>query len=299
MTFGEVAFASMRRRFADFVEHERGVRANDDPKEIHDMRVAGRRLRAALSFFSDCIPEHATGLRAELKWVAGGLGEVRDLDVQLERLTSWANELAPEDEKLLLVTVRLLEERRASARIRLLEMLDSMRYMRLVGSFTAMLQVGPPAEGPAAAAAAEVAPGLLKRRHRAVRRRGDRITRSSDPTEFHALRIRCKRFRYALEFLAPLAPRSSKKLIRRLVALQDALGDHQDAQVAIHSLRELAEDGSAKLPPGSVFLLGRMAERYERIAEEERARFAPLYSKFRSASFKRVRREIEASREAG
>ena len=53
------------------------------------MRVASRRLRAALSLFADFLPPSAEKLRDDLRWVAHTLGAVRDLDVQMEQLDGW------------------------------------------------------------------------------------------------------------------------------------------------------------------------------------------------------------------
>jgi CHAD domain-containing protein len=296
MTVGEVAFACLRRRFADFLASEPGVRLGEDAEAVHDMRVASRRLRAALALFSEVLPARASRHRRELKWVADGLGEVRDLDVQLENLGTWAAELPPDEEKHLLEPIRVLEERRTSARRRLLRTLDSKRYERLVGSFTVMVQHGPPRRGPARAPVLAAAPDLIRRKMRKVKRAGDSLTPESDPSEFHALRIRCKRLRYTLEFFEPIYPRASRRLIRRLVEVQDSLGAHQDAQVARTSLRRLAADRRARLGPEAVFLLGRMAERYERLARAERERFPALYRRLRGRAWKRLLREVEARR---
>ena len=57
------------------------------------MRVATRRLRAALRLFADVLPPQASSLSDELKWFASQLGPVRDLDVQIERMRDIAGEL--------------------------------------------------------------------------------------------------------------------------------------------------------------------------------------------------------------
>src|ERR671911_3127403 len=85
MSLGEVAFAVLRRQFAEMEEHEPGTRLGEDPEELHDMRVPTRRMRAAMKVFEGALPVRATWLREELRWVAHALGDVRDLDVQIER----------------------------------------------------------------------------------------------------------------------------------------------------------------------------------------------------------------------
>src|ERR671910_779150 len=59
LSAGEVAFAILRRHFAATLAHEPGVRLGEDPEELHDMRVATRRLRAALKLYSDFLPKRS------------------------------------------------------------------------------------------------------------------------------------------------------------------------------------------------------------------------------------------------
>ena len=83
---GDLAFAVLRRQLAVVRAKEPGTRLGEDPEELHDMRVATRRLRAALSMFEAVLPVRAQVFREELGWLARLLGTVRDLDVQLEGL---------------------------------------------------------------------------------------------------------------------------------------------------------------------------------------------------------------------
>jgi inorganic triphosphatase YgiF len=86
MTIRAVALAVLRRHFSTMLAKEPGTRLGDDIEDLHDMRVASRRLRAALALFEDVLPETIVGLKDELAWIGGQLGAVRDLDVQLEQL---------------------------------------------------------------------------------------------------------------------------------------------------------------------------------------------------------------------
>src|SRR5215203_145993 len=128
MSVGEVAFAVLRRQFAEMRAHEPGTRLGEDPEELHDMRVPTRRMRAAMKVFGDALPERARWLRQELRWVAHALGDVRDLDVQIERFQAWKEGAGEEDSKFLDRIVRTVEKRRAAARQNMLAVLDSDRY---------------------------------------------------------------------------------------------------------------------------------------------------------------------------
>jgi len=140
LSFGEMALAVLRRHFAALLAHEPGARLGDDPEGVHRMRVATRRLRAALSLFANGLPRRPTGLRDELRWVAAGLGEVRDLDVQLERVAAWQAEGSLGEPGVLDPLKAVLEGQRTRARSRLLGMLDTRRYAHLVQAFSTLLE---------------------------------------------------------------------------------------------------------------------------------------------------------------
>src|SRR6185436_7459859 len=96
-TIGQVGLAVLRRHFSALLAKEPGTRLGDDVEELHDMRVASRRLRAALALFADSLPVASGELRAELGWVGRTIGGVRDLDVQLAQLESWIEALPEPD----------------------------------------------------------------------------------------------------------------------------------------------------------------------------------------------------------
>lgn len=297
LSLGEVAFATMRKHFGGLLAHEPGTRLGVDPEELHDMRVATRRLRAAMSLFKEALPTRAPRLREELRWVASTLGEVRDLDVQLEQLHEWLAEAEPEDRPALESLTDVLRMRRAAARVRMLKVLDSSRYERLVANFTTMLRRGPLRTQPAARQSVLAAgPELIARRYRKLRKTGDRITAESPPEEYHALRIEGKRLRYALEFLSDVYGKPARELIAPLVAMQDILGKHQDSYVAISQLRELSAGGGRAMSSQTVFVMGGIAARYSRQAAELRGQFPKAYRALQGRPWKRLRNAMEALR---
>ena len=80
-------------------EHEAAVRSGEDPEDVHQARVAARRMRSDLRTFRDFVDtQWANDLRAELRWLGGELGEVRDIEVMLERLRADAAQL-PDTER--------------------------------------------------------------------------------------------------------------------------------------------------------------------------------------------------------
>jgi triphosphatase len=288
LSVGEVAFAVLRRHFAVMLAHEPGVRLDENPEDLHDMRVATRRLRAALKLYADALPRRAEQYERDLRFVANALGEVRDLDVHLARLA----EEASKNGEVLEEVVALLEERRVEVQRRMLEALDSNRYERLVSNFTGTLRRG---RSPSPAnSILEAAPDLVRRRYKKVRKDVEALTEDSPPEDFHDLRKKGKRLRYALEPLQEIYGKPAKKLVELLKSIQDDLGDHQDLVVAAGLMEEVGVTGG--LPPRVVFSTGSIAGRYACDTAQMRANF--LESKpFRTLKggkpWKRLRKAME------
>jgi triphosphatase len=302
LTAGELAFRILREQFTVFLAHEPGTRIGEDPEELHDMRVATRRMRAAMKIFEKQLPVRAQRFRDEFKWIAGALGEVRDLDVQLERLDGWISSASSEDREPLEALRAVFQERRKKACRSMLRRLDSRRYARLVESFGAFLERGAsrraqPSRQPILAAA----PDLVRKPYRKVRKLGDPLGEESSSEEYHELRKKGKRLRYALEFLSDIYGDPAKVLIKALKDLQDVLGDHQDAEVAVAHLRELAvsKGRRPKLSSETIFVMGGIAHRYEVQARELCSEFPRAYKKVRGKRWKKVRSTMEKARPKG
>ena len=92
--FGDAAASAVEVRAAEVFAHADGVLDTSDIERVHDMRVATRRLRAAMEVFAACFPpkEHAKLLK-EVKGLADALGERRDPDVAIEELEAISTEL--------------------------------------------------------------------------------------------------------------------------------------------------------------------------------------------------------------
>jgi CHAD domain-containing protein len=295
-TLGEVAFAALRRQFQAFLRTEPGTRIGDDPEDLHDMRVATRRMRAALSVFEEALPARGVRARQELGWIAVALGAVRDLDVQLEYMERWLAESTAEDGpghdagEAPGQILAALREAREAARDDLLRVLDSPRYARFVDSFTGMLLRGPlRAQSVAWKPVGAEAPRLAERRRRAVRKGMKKVAGAADrEAALHKVRIRAKRLRYLLEFLADVYPQEVPDVVGRLVKTQDLLGVQQDAIVGSGRLRELALRGDGPLGSAAVFLLGSFAERYAEMGRQAVRRWSKRPSPVGGAAWKRL-----------
>jgi len=98
LAYGEAAARILRVRAQELVDHAEGVLDVGDIERVHDMRVATRRLRAALEVFEPCFPKtRFKTVLAEVKELADALGERRDRDVGIDSLHAFAEKLASPD----------------------------------------------------------------------------------------------------------------------------------------------------------------------------------------------------------
>src|SRR5882724_570735 len=125
MRIDEVALANLRRYLSAWDLPEPGARLGDDLEELHDLRVAGRRLDAILRQFGTYLPASLVRIRPTLKKVLRALGEARDLDVALLELEAFSRELSEADQASLEPLSQYLRSERARARTRMLSLLDS------------------------------------------------------------------------------------------------------------------------------------------------------------------------------
>jgi CHAD domain-containing protein len=193
----------------------------------------------------------------------------------------------------------------------MLETLDSVRYERLLFSFAEMLRLGPAAElelartngkDQAGEPVTAAAPALISDRHRKWRKAAKRLDETSSPEAFHDVRKKGKRLRYTLEFFSEVYGRPVQKLVKPLKALQDDLGDHQDAVVAAAYLRELGTTtGQARVSRGVAFTMGVYAERCTREAKDLRS-VVPGSKPFRTLTkgkkWKKFEKVLESRNEA-
>ncbi|MGO9332570.1 MAG: CHAD domain-containing protein [Acidimicrobiales bacterium] len=297
-TLGELAYRVLRKDASAMLAHVPGTRLGENIEALHQMRVATRRMRAGLDMFADVLPVRAGRLRAELGWLAALLGEVRDLDIQLGRFDDWTEEMPGDHREALDELADLLAGHRMQSRRALLEALDSRRYERLVSGLVAMLEQGPSSRSGAGRTPAVTAmPALIGEQHRAARKAARRAKRTGAATDYHRLRIRCKRLRYSLEFASGLYDGELRGFVHQMTRLQDALGSMQDAEVASSRLRvvALSEEGSS-LSRATVFAMGGVATWYRSQAENLIGELPGLAQLLKGKEWKRARSLMELRR---
>lgn len=234
---GAAVAAAIATATGRLLRNDPGVRLGDDPESVHQARVATRRLRADLRTFKDLLdPSWAGGIRAELSWLGGALGAVRDAEVMRDGLRALAQRLPAEDRAAAIRVAARLDRTRDEARRRLLAGLNSDRYLDLVES---LLLAGrePLLTGAAAAPARDVLPGLVEANWRRLRRAVRGLAAEPPDESLHEVRIFAKRLRYAAEAVG-IGLGGYDKLAKEAAGLQDVLGRHQDAVVLQDWLRQ-------------------------------------------------------------
>lgn len=276
----DVVTTAVRRHVARILDHDPLVRlratVGDDDTAVHQMRVGCRRLRSDLRTFAPLLePEWAGQLRQELSWLAGVLGGARDAEVLRARLrgTASADPLMPPDPAAIARIDADLAARQDDALAELDEALAGERYLRLVETLVAAARE-PQLTDAARGRAAKVLPRLVSRpwRQFAYGARGvdgaADLRQDSPDARWHAVRIRGKRARYAVEAVAGAVGGQAPRLAEALGAVQDLLGEHQDAAVAAETWLSVAlsdpEDHALAVTAGRLFERERAAVRAAR-----------------------------------
>jgi CHAD domain-containing protein len=255
--------AKLDEQVRALLEHEQVARDGTDPEGVHQMRVAVRRIRAALKADGGSLGVDTDRLQAELRWLGGVLGAVRDLDVQLDHLRGQAAGFEPAERDAVERLLLGLRADRRRARQRMLTALRNERYAALLRALaTAALTELPPNGGVTGRkqAAANLIE-LIRRPHRKLSKAARALGEDPPDDDLHALRIYGKRLRYAAELAVPAGGKPVRKLIKATKGLQEVLGDHQDAVVAEQEVRRLLSELDEPVDADVVFAAGRLVER--------------------------------------
>ncbi|HEU5447774.1 MAG TPA: CYTH and CHAD domain-containing protein [Acidimicrobiia bacterium] len=243
-TIGEIVQAAVGNALARIVAHDPGVRLGDDPEDVHQARVGTRRLRSDLRTFRPLLDrDWVAGIREEAGWYAALLGEVRDTEVLMERLEHQARSLPKEDAAAVTPIVKRLAREREAGRKRLLEGMDSPRYIALLDRLTeaaAQPQFAPDAKGGPGQPAADALPALVRRPWKRLSKAVADLPKVPADEQLHAVRILAKHTRYAAEAAAGVIGKRASTFAKQIAAVQTVLGDHQDACVMEGWLRQAA-----------------------------------------------------------
>jgi CHAD domain-containing protein len=219
-----------------------------DVEGIHRLRTSTRRLRSELRTVRDLIDsDWRAHLEDELKWLAGMLGSVRDLDILCQRLRNAQPETAADGREngngaglsaalALQPLFEALHHRHLEASRALREALRGARYQRLLADLEAGID-NPAIKDDAWEACRSALPPLAVDAWKRLKKEARALAPSDPDPAFHEVRKLAKRARYTAELIGPAlgrrADEAAQRFIRLTTQVQDTLGEHQDAIVAI------------------------------------------------------------------
>lgn len=242
-----------------------GVRLGGQTEDVHQLRVAARRMRTILRSVRTIVrAEWVEPLLSGLKWLSELFARARDLDVQMEYFRREAEQLKARDRRPLERFLRHLQSEREKTQQTLMDEMKSARYL----GFVSKLQEA--AEVPAVVSAKYTLREVATRQFRKLRKEVRRLNRSPSNADLHRVRIHTKRARYAAELTDVLADKTVTRFMNAAKQLQDLLGTHQDAVLA-----ERYTEGLLKYHAGrqAAFTAGLLVARAKQRREDVREEF--------------------------
>ncbi|HEX6843967.1 MAG TPA: CHAD domain-containing protein [Actinomycetota bacterium] len=220
------------------------IHVGEDPEGVHQARVATRRLRSDLRVFAPLLDvAWAVDLRRELRWLGRALGRARDADVLFARLEGLSRTWSAAQRAEAAQALEALWRQDLDANVDLRAILAGDRAAALVARLDEAA-ARPPLTPLAARPAAELMPTLLAAPRAELHEAAARAIAEPTDAAIHRVRIAAKHLRYASEAVAEVLA-GATDLAAAAEALQELLGEHQDAVVAEAWLRSFGQEALA------------------------------------------------------
>ncbi|QFG23518.1 CYTH and CHAD domain-containing protein [Actinomadura sp. WMMB 499] len=271
VTAGDAVLGYLAGQLESLIDYDPRARLGEEDA-VHRMRVATRRLRSTLQSYRPVLDRVRTEpLRAELRWLAGVLGEVRDLEVLRMRFADGPRFFLDD-----------LARRERGAYRRMNASLKEARYFELLDALDALI-ADPPLDERAERKARKELPLLVSRAWDRMATQYRSIGTADDP-DFarHETRKDAKRARYAAELATPVLGAAAKRVAKDAKRIQEVLGEHQDAVVALEHLEAARRRARTAQ---DAFALGVLYGREECRADTARDRLAVTWSRTLGPSF--------------
>lgn len=266
-TAHRAALSAIKPRVRNLRKHVRAA-AEHDVDGIHDLRVASRRLRAALEDHRPLFRKRLLKrFRRRVRDVTRGLGKARELDVTLGLLRKWKRRAPLRLRKAILTVQRVLREQRdeQSASVdHSCALVRDPNYRHHAAELIASLKT--PKE-----CYVDLASFRLAKRYRQLTEAHDAWAQSGTDDDLHAVRVAFKKLRYSCEVFGPLYGPPMEEFIEHMKSAQEALGTWNDERV----LRDyVAAAASTRPEPASELNL--LVERVDKAVARHLARYAAL-----------------------
>lgn len=241
--FCDAAANAIMPRLAEMYAHEEGTRAGEDPEHLHDMRVASRRLRAAMNIFAACFPDRAYApLARAAARVTRALGAVRDDDVLLGTLAEYRAGISEAEGPGIDGIIEATRAGRNAHRSTMLETLDTVGRegfrQRLQLLLVEQHARGGKGKGwKDRGTLHEMAQRICVRRIADLYGLEPAVHDLARTEDLHRMRIAAKRLRYSMEIFREVLGPKIEDRIDAVKAIQEKIGQIHDADVLIDLLR--------------------------------------------------------------
>lgn len=231
--------------------HITAVLTQNDDEELHQYRVALRKMHSILHEFSDCMDRDIFGLlKLELKAMISPTNELRDMDVFLENMDAYRAMLQPKYKKNITQVENRLKKAREKSFEGVKQFVKSPEYMAILSVVNDLTKEDKFYNSCSLNPIDKVLAGRIAKRYKAIRNEAKKLTKHDDPKHFHKLRISVKKLRYLVGTFAHLfEPKAHAKVAKRLKSFQTRLGRLQDIHIQIRHVTDdmKAGDEAAKL----------------------------------------------------
>jgi CHAD domain-containing protein len=244
-----LAEKAIRTRLDDLLRQEKRMRAEADIEALHDLRVASRRLREALRIYADLYSQKRLreGMK-DVRRVTRALGLVREVDVNLEQLKAWRDELGEAYAIPLEYSLAMELSRQRRLRKKMFAQLDDPDLDELQTDLSKLLhrphrEIQAKGGGDESRASASYV--IFARRHIddgliSILPWVEKVTSRPTLHKYHQLRIQVKKFRYSLEILSrAFDSHRAIRILKQLKSLQDELGTLHDTSMLHSTVRAL------------------------------------------------------------
>ena len=269
------------------LQNEAGTRTGTDTEFLHDFRVAIRRTRSALSQIKSVFAKRIVDrYKVEFAWLGQITSPSRDLDVYLLNFDEYRDSLPANMQADIEPLREFLIRHQKAENKNLVKALDSARYSRLIRNWRNFLEQPVNERSTlknAGRPVIEVASERIWRVYRNAIKEGNAITTESPAEALHDLRKTCKKLRYLMEFFQSLYPSGDiKELIRTLKTLQDNLGNFQDYEVQVSTLKTFSHQMVAEstVSPDTLLAMGMLIDGLERRQRQAHEEFSGRYAGF-------------------
>lgn len=279
-----------------------GTKANLDSEFLHDLRVATRRTRSAMSQIKGVFDEQELAhFKNGFAWLGQITGPTRDMDVYLLKFDGYRQSLPAKIRPDLDPFHDFLLTEHKKVQRALAKKINSAQFRNLIKEWRNWLEL-PVSDASLQPSAmrpiTELADQRIFKVYKRVLKNGNSIKPDSPAELLHDLRKDCKKLRYLMEFFQSLYPKSEiGGLIKVIKLLLDNLGDFQDLQVQAEAIESFGEQMLKQGAPASALmamgiLVGDLLERQQQARED----YATLFNRFKVEENARAFRQLFGSR---